>query len=112
MRVKAESKGHGIFELHVGEENARRYFPKTISAIELELDHLQIQCPLGPEFWDGQADIFDPRIDAWLDNKRMQSRCDRAPIPLAMIPSGENKFCLKPISSIPRRRASVSARPV
>jgi hypothetical protein len=104
MRVNAESKGRGLFELHVGEENARRYFPQSACAIELELDHLRIQCDLTPDFWRGQADIFDPRIGAWLQNKRMHSNLTRTPIPLAMIRSGDNAFRLKPLSSASRRR--------
>jgi hypothetical protein len=107
MRVKAESKGHGIFELHVGGRNARRYFPKSMSAVELHLDHLRIECALTPTFWGGQANIFDPRIGAWLEYKRTRSSLSRTSIPLALIPSGENAFRLEPLSPASRRRHQV-----
>lgn len=104
MRVKAESKSYGIFELHVGAENVRRYFPRSISAIELQLDHLRIECDLTPDFWNGQADIFDSRIGAWLESKRINPRLSRTPISLSMIPAGDHAFRLEPLSSVPRRR--------
>ena len=65
MVVKTQSKGRGITGLHVGANNVRRYFPKDISVIELQLDHLQIQCGLPPDFWHGQPEIYDPRLGAW-----------------------------------------------
>jgi len=51
MVVKTQSKGREITGLHVGVNNVRRFFPKHIAVIELQLDHLQIQCGLGPDFW-------------------------------------------------------------
>ena len=51
MVVKAQSKGRGLSGLLVGTENVRRYFPKEVSSIELQLDHLRIQCGLAPDFW-------------------------------------------------------------
>ncbi len=59
MVVRTQCKGRGITGLHVGVNNVRRYFPKDISVIELQLDHLQIQCGLRPEFWNGEPDIVD-----------------------------------------------------
>jgi len=49
MVSKHKSKGRGVTGLHVGMNNVRRYFPKQISSIELQLDHLQIQCGLKPD---------------------------------------------------------------
>jgi hypothetical protein len=97
MVVKTLSKGRGLTGLHVGATNVRRYFPKDISVIELELDHLQIQCGLDPAFWLDKPDIYDPRLCAWLESKHFQSRPDRTPVPLAMIPSGRNAFKLRPV---------------
>jgi hypothetical protein len=104
MRIKAESKGPGIFELHVGGKNARRYFPKSMSAIELELDHLRIECALTPSFWRGESNIFDPRIGVWLENKHMRSNLSRTSITLALTPSGNNAFRLEPVSPASRQR--------
>ncbi len=102
MVVKTHSKGHGVTGLHVGVTNVRRYFPKHVSVIELQLDHLQIQCGLEPDFWQGQPEIHDPRLCSWLESKNFQRRPDRTPIPLALIPSGKNSFRLQPISVIGR----------
>jgi len=97
MVVKTQSRGLGITGLHVGASNVRRYFPKNISSIELQLDHLQIQCGLKPDFWRGEPEIFDPRLCAWLEARHMHTRLDRTPVPLAMIPAGKNSYRLQPV---------------
>jgi hypothetical protein len=97
MVVKTQSKGRGFTGLHVGTSNVRRYFPKDISFIELELDHLQIQCGLDPAFWQDEPEIHDPRLCAWLESKNFHTRQDRTPVPLVMIPSGKNAFKLQPV---------------
>lgn len=97
MVVRTQCKGRGLTGLHVGINNVRRYFPKRISVIELQLDHLQIQCGLDPGFWRDQPDIYDPRLCAWLEAKHLHGKCDRNPVPLAMIPAGENSFRLQPV---------------
>ena len=97
MVVKTQSKGHGVTGLHVGVNNVRRYFPKDISSIELVLDHLQIECGLKPAFWQGEPEIFDPRLCAWLESRQMHTQPDRTSIPMAMIPEGKNSFRLRPI---------------
>ena len=98
MVVKTHSKGHGLIGLHVGVSNVRRYFPSHVAVVELHLDHLRIQCGLGPDFWQDQPEIHDPRLCAWLESKNFHSRPDRTPIPLAMIPAGNNSFKLQPVS--------------
>jgi hypothetical protein len=98
MVVTTQSKGIGVTGLHVGANNVRRYFPKRIEAIELLLDHLQIQCGLAPDFWQGEPEIYDPRLCAWLESKHLHGKPDRSPIPLAMIPAGKNSFRLQPVS--------------
>jgi len=50
MVVKTHCKGRGLTGLHVGVSNVRRYFPRHVSVIELQLDHLQIHCGLDPAF--------------------------------------------------------------
>jgi hypothetical protein len=97
MVVKTQSKGLGVTGLHVGANNVRRYFPKNISSIELQLDHLQIACGLKPDFWQGEPEIFDPRLCAWLETRHMHTKPDRTPIPLSMIPEGKNSFRLQPV---------------
>ncbi len=98
MVVTTHSKGLGVTGLHVGAGNVQRYFPVRIAVIELHLDHLQIQCGLDPGFWQDRPEIHDSRLCAWLESKRLHHRSDRTPIPLAMIPAGENSFRLQPFS--------------
>jgi hypothetical protein len=98
MVVKTQSKGIGVTGLLIGMDNVRRYFPRQVSVIELKLDHLQIQCGLRPDFWQGEPEIHDPRLCAWLESKHMHGRSDRAPVPLAMVPEGKNSFRLQPVS--------------
>jgi len=114
MVVKTQSKGRGVTGLHVGVNNVRRYFPKHVDVIELQLDHLQIQCGLAPDFWQGEPEIYDPRLCAWLESKRAHGRANHASIPLAMIPAGENSFRLQPVSlsGSVRENGSTKAKPV
>lgn len=97
MVVKTQSKGRGVTGLHVGVNNVRRYFPKEIASIELQLDHLQIECGLKPGFWQGEPEIFDPRLCAWLESRHLHKKPDREAVPLAMIPEGNNCFRLQPV---------------
>lgn len=98
MLVKPQSKGREVLGLDVGALNARRYFSKDASVINLELDHLQISCDLAPDFWEGQAQIRDRRLCAWLELKNFHGKAGQSPAPLMMIPSGKNSFRLKPLS--------------
>ena len=99
MVVKTQSKGHGTTSLHVGASNVRRYFPRDSSVIELQLDHLQIQCGLDPNFWQDQPEIHDPRLNAWLESKRVKGKSNQSSILLAMIPSGKNAYRLQPVTA-------------
>lgn len=98
MVVKTRSKGRGATGLHVGATNVRRYFPGSTEVIELQLDHLQIQCELDPDFWRDQPEINDPRLCAWLEWKHLHGKPNRIPVPLAMIPAGKNSFRLQPVA--------------
>jgi hypothetical protein len=104
MVVRTQSKGRAITGLEVGAHNVRRYFPKGIATIELELDHLQIQCSLGPDFWQDQPEIRDPRLGAWLESKNFFQMPLCGPVPLAMIPNGKNSFRLRAIGMKGRER--------
>lgn len=106
MVVKAQSKGREVVGLEVGALNARRYIAKDASAIELQLDHLSISCGLGPDFWDGQAEIHDRRLCAWLEQKNHNGKAGESLAPLAMIPSGKNSFRLQPLALHDPRKSS------
>jgi hypothetical protein len=111
MVVKAQSKGRGLSGLLVGSDNVRRYFPQNVSTIELQLDHLRIQCGLTPDFWQGQPEIQDPRLCAWLETKHMHTSRGRHPVTLAMIPAGKNSFRLQPVSADVQGRTRIETRP-
>jgi hypothetical protein len=98
MVVKTQSKGREITGLQVGANNVRRYFPKSALVIELQLDHLQIQCRLAPDFFEDQPVIYDRRLADWLKSKIFHVRPSPIPVPLAMIPNGNNSFRLRPIA--------------
>jgi hypothetical protein len=110
MVVKTQSKGGGVTGLHIGAANVRRYFSQNISVIELQLDHLQIHCLLKPSFWRGEPEIYDPRLCAWLISKNFHAHPARAPIPLALVPSGLNSFRLQPITSTGHARSQSKIR--
>jgi hypothetical protein len=91
MLVKALWDGHRVSGLYVGVRNVRRYFPKNVGAIELQLDHLRIECELRPHFWRGRPEIHDPRLCIWLEQKQLQAKGCKS---MAMVPSGEHSFIL------------------
>lgn len=95
MVVKTQLKGGEVSGLHVGARNVRRYFPKRIRVIEIELDGLHIQCGLSPEFWNGHPDIHDPRLCEWLDFKVVRRMGERKQIRLAMTPAGKSVYKLR-----------------
>lgn len=102
MVVKAQYDGCRISSLYVGVNNVRRYFSKSVSAVEFQLDHLRIECGLAPRFWEGQPEIRDPRLCEWLDSKNLHEKPCHVAVPLVMIPAGKNSFKL---ASLARRRS-------
>ena len=104
MVVRTQSNGRDNFGLRVGTANARRYFPRGTSAVELRLDDLHIQCQLPAGFWNGHPEIFDPRLCEWLKFKVLRERRSNDPIPLQMVQSGTNSFTVVKSSSAPLRR--------
>jgi hypothetical protein len=110
MLVKTQCKGNEVTGLRVGVYNARRYFPRHVAAIELQLDHLRIECGLTPEFWHGLPEIHDRRLCVWLESKQFH-KATRDSILLAMIPAGENSFKIEPSSLNGTSRMRHSASP-
>jgi hypothetical protein len=97
MVVRGKSKRLGMTGLHVGDGNVQRLFPPDMPTVELELDHLRIVCTLEPKFWEGEPEIHDERLLAWLESKRMNGKLAPLPAPVVMIPAGEHAFRLMPI---------------
>ncbi len=96
MVVKTQCTQREVTGLYVGSRNVQRYFPEQITDIELQLDHLRIQCGLAPDFWQGRPEIHDPRLCIWIQSKCFYSKPCRAPIQFVMTPSGKNSFKLQP----------------
>jgi hypothetical protein len=96
MVVTSQCSGHRVIGILIGEINVQRFFPRHVTEIELQLDHLLIECGLGPHFWNGKPEISDPRLGLWLESKDRNGNGCRAPIPLALIPSGRNSFIVGP----------------
>lgn len=100
MLVETFCRAPGKIGLHLGVENVQRFFPESISEIDLRLGHLQILCRLNPEFWRDKPEIFDERLSDWLESKYLRDQQDKIPLRLAMVPirTGANIFRLRPIS--------------
>lgn len=109
MKVKALRVGSEVSGLLVGQSNVRRYFPRSIKQIELQLDHLRIECGLTPDFWRSEPEIHDPRLRLWLESKNHADKARRTSIPYAMIPSGEHSFRLEPVARSGEHRTRHSA---
>ena len=113
MVVTTQYVGFRVSGLYVGANNVRRYFSKRVQEVELQLDHLQIQCGLTARFWNGQPEIHDPRLCDWLESKNFHDKPCRTPIPLALIPSGKNVFKVAPLDAEWKiRKHRVMPRPV
>lgn len=97
MVVTSQCTGHRVTGLLVGASNVRRYFSKRITQIELQLDHLRIECGLAPAFWHDQPEIHDPRLCLWLESKQRDGRI-QVPVSMSLTPSGSNSFILGPAS--------------
>ena len=108
MVVKIQSKGRGITGLNVGISNVQRYFPREVQFVELQLDHLQIQCDLAPAFWQGKPEIYDPRLCAWLESKHLNGKPGRPPMPLALIPAGKNAFRVRAVTAAAHPQTKLS----
>jgi len=108
MLVKTQCKGRAYTGVSVSDNAVRRYFPYQTESVELELDHLLIRCGLDPKFWDGQPEIADPRLSAWLESKNFNWKPGEERVPLAMIPLGENVFRLQTFPVRKGRRGGMS----
>ena len=113
MVVKTQYEGFRISGLYVGVNNVRRYFSKRNPVVELQLDHLQIQCGLTARFWNGQPEIHDPRLCDWLESKQLHEKPCSTPVLLALIPFGKNSFKVATLGpEWKRRREKAVSKPV
>lgn len=108
MVVTTQSNGRENFGLHVGAANARRYFPRSVDAVELNLGDLRIQCRLPATFWNGKPEICDPRLCEWLKFKVLREQRDRNPIALQLVQCGRSTFTLQAMLPVERRAARIT----
>lgn len=99
MIVKMQDTGRGVTGLRIGARNVKRYFTKSVPTVDLDLDHVQIQCELRQDFWADQPQIADPRLCAWLTAKNSGWKADGRRVVLLMEPSGTNSFRLQAMRS-------------
>ena len=99
MLVQVQQNGRNVTGLNIGANNVRRFFPKGSSSIDLQLDHLQIQCDLQPDFWRNEPQIFDPRLSAWLEAKRPRDPNKRTPVFISLVRSDKRSFRLQLVGS-------------
>lgn len=90
MIVRMQKKGHSITGLRIGSSNVRRFFPSSQQAVDLELDHLRIQCDLEPNFWKDRPEISDPRLCAWLQSQFFCKKLPRAEVPIELVRAGDS----------------------
>ena len=107
MVVESQCKGRRVTGLRVGMQNARQFIQEATAYIELRLGHLQILCPLAPDFWQGDGEIHDPRLCAWLEAKQLSQLTAGPAMPWAMIPVGTNSFRIEPAEGKPKPVRSV-----
>ena len=98
MVVRTLGSGRDCSGLYIGEQNAKRHFPRERQHVELHLGHLHIYCDLPAEFWDGRPEISDPRLGTWLSSRVFHGKSSRAPVPIEMIPAGKNCYRIVPFS--------------
>lgn len=95
MIVKMQERGQGITGLRIGARNVRRYFTKSVSTVDLDLESVQIRCELGEGFWQDQPEILDPRLCSWLTAKSAKSKVNGDDVVVLMVPAGRNSFRLQ-----------------
>ena len=106
MVVRTQCDGRTVTGLYIGARNARRHFSRKIKAVELQMDDIHVQCELPSRFWRDKPEIRDQRVCDWLSSRFFHGRSCRTPIPLAMIPAGENVFRLQPFRMLPESNGS------
>jgi len=96
MIVRMQDRGRGVTSLRIGARNVKRYFTRSVSTVDFDLENVQIQCELGQDFWRDQPEIFDPRLCAWLTAKNSKWKAGGDRVVLVMVPAGTNSFRIIP----------------
>ena len=90
MIVTMQSNGHSITGIRIDMFDARRFFPRGVNSVDLELDDLRIRCDVRANSRLHRAEISDPRLTAWLNEKFYWQRLPSTPVPVEMVKSGNS----------------------
>lgn len=90
MIATMQSDGHSITGIRMEMSDARRFFPRGLTSVDLELDHLRISCDLHACKWLQQTEISDPRLTAWLSEKFYGQKLPRTPVSVELRKSGKS----------------------
>jgi len=110
MVVTTQYLGRRVAGIHIGTSNVESYFAREQTLIELQLDHLQILCRLNDQFWNEQPEILDSRLGDWLRSKHLFDKSYLTPIPVELIPLGENSFRLKALPAVAIKPAQAAPK--
>lgn len=103
MIVTMQIKDHSITGIRIGRSDSKRTLPPGIKKLDLQLDDLRIQCDLQAGTGRARAEISDPRLAAWLQEKFYWQKLPLTPVPLELVKSGHSyRLQLLAASSIPK----------
>ena len=88
----------------MGMSDARSFFPPGLKSLDLELDHLRIRCNLRADKWLDRAEISDPRLTAWLNEKYYWQKLPRTLVSVELVKSGNYSYRLQLIPSPQTRK--------
>jgi hypothetical protein len=84
----------GTYGIHVGKENAQKWFSKEWTSIEVDVDNRFYSFSLSPTFWTTCPEFRGGPIPHWLEMQGLLSWPKRNPPQFELIPLEENKFRL------------------
>ena len=89
MIATMQTQGGSITGICIGSSDAAGDSLDGVQSIDLELDHLCIQCDLHMDFWLDRAEISDPRLGAWLEEKFYWQKIPASPVSVEMVRTGD-----------------------
>jgi hypothetical protein len=99
MDATAWNNGGGTYGIRVGFPNRERFFDRSWTAVEIEIDGEVRQFPVRGGFWRHCPEIRDkgePVIREWLCRHRTLKWAKGDPPRMELVPVGENRFRLIP----------------
>lgn len=88
MRATAWNNGGSTYGISVGRLNRNKFFDRSWTEIELEIDDEFHRVPLSKGFWNQCPEFRSPVIRDWLRRHRALDWPDRKPPKVELIPLG------------------------